>query len=102
MRPHWWIAGIGIGNSFATSYFGKALMYTLITQRGEVSGFVRILHQVLGCHMTNVMYIYSTMCTSYLSIHTAIHNQSTNTTIILVLLYTQYVVIITRTIKLKP
>ena len=43
-------------NSFTIPYLGKALMwYTLITQRGEVSGFVRILHQRLGCHMTQAL-----------------------------------------------
>ena len=57
------------GNSFTTSYFGKALMrYTLITQQGEVSGLVRILHQRLWYHMTIVMYIYIPLCASYLYI----------------------------------
>ena len=49
-------------NSFTISYLGKALMWnTLITQRGEVSGFVRILHQVLGYHMINAP-IYILLC----------------------------------------
>ena len=36
------------------------MWYTLITQRGEVSGSVGILHQRLGYHMTKVPHIYST------------------------------------------
>src|SRR5579859_6615013 len=92
MRPHWWIAGIGIGigNSFTTTYFGIALMYTLITQRGEVSGLVRILHQRLGYHMTKVTYISHCGYIFPTNIHTHmdIYNQSTDTTIILLLLYT--------------
>ena len=76
-------------------------MCTLITQRGEVLGLVRILHQRLGYHMIKVTYIFH--CGYILPVHThrGIYNQSTDTTIILVLLYTQ-VVTITRTIKLKP
>ena len=82
MRPYWWIAvhyksqGIGIRNSFTTSYFGKALMYTLITQRGEVSGLVRILHQRLGYHMTKVTYIFH--CGYILPVYTYTYRHTIN------------------------
>ena len=85
-KAYWWIAvhhkAQGIANSFTTSYSGKALMwYTLITQRGEVSGFVRILHQVLGYHMTkHTVYIPPVHILPLHAMHA--HYQYTDTTIV--------------------
>src|SRR5579859_7021992 len=107
MRPHWWIAvhckGIGIRNSFTTSYFGIALMYTLITQRGEVSGLVRILHQRLGYHMTKVIYIFH--CGYILPVYTYTYGHTINQLIPPLYWFiqsTDYSLIITCTIELKP
>ena len=60
------------------------MWYTLITQRGEVSGFVRILHQVLGYHMTkHTVYIPPVHILPLHAMHA--HHQYTDTTIVLVL-----------------
>jgi hypothetical protein len=59
------------------------MWHTLITQRGEVSGLVRILHQRLGYHMTEVLYIYST-CVHLTLVWTIVIINSTDTTITLV------------------
>src|SRR6266480_6982661 len=53
-------------------------MCTLITQRGELSGLVRILHQRLRYHMTKVTYISITLWIHLSYIYTYTYRHTIN------------------------